>query len=82
MSFGLAKVVQLKSSVEHIPVERSDAEHLRVHATKLDNVELRKKAEMIAKGRKAKKLKREAHCGGTAAALKVADKFFISFVLK
>ncbi|VBB28235.1 unnamed protein product [Acanthocheilonema viteae] len=56
---------------EDIPTERSDAEHSRACSTKLDHVALRKKAEMIAKGRKAKKLKRQANYGATAAALKV-----------
>ncbi|CAG9539805.1 unnamed protein product [Cercopithifilaria johnstoni] len=56
---------------EDIPTERRDAEHSRVHSTKLDDVALRKKAEMIAKGRKVKKLKRQANRGATAAALKV-----------
>lgn len=75
-SFGLAKVVQLKSNTEDIPIEKRDAEHSEVHSTKWDEMELRKRAEMIAKGRKAKKLKRQADHGATAAALKVLDSFF------
>uniref|UniRef100_A0A0R3RSF6 tRNA-intron lyase n=1 Tax=Elaeophora elaphi TaxID=1147741 RepID=A0A0R3RSF6_9BILA len=64
-------VVQLKDSTEDIPTERRDAGHSTAHSTQLDDVTLRKKAEMIAKGRKAKKLKRQADSGATAAVLKV-----------
>ncbi|EJD74499.1 hypothetical protein LOAG_18188 [Loa loa] len=62
---------QVASNTEDIPTERKDAELSKAHFIQLDDVALRKKAEMIAKGRKAKKLKRQANSGATAAALKI-----------
>ncbi|KAK6114478.1 tRNA intron endonuclease catalytic C-terminal domain family protein [Brugia pahangi] len=70
-SFGLAKVVQLKNNTEDIPTGRSNVELSKPHSIQLDDEVLRKKAEMMVKGRKAKKLKRQANSEATAAALKV-----------
>ncbi|EJW85690.1 tRNA intron endonuclease [Wuchereria bancrofti] len=64
-------VVQLKSNTEDIPIGRSNVELSRPHSIRLDDEALRKKAEMMAKGRKAKKLKRQANSEATAATLKV-----------
>ncbi|VDM91811.1 unnamed protein product [Onchocerca ochengi] len=62
---------QVANSTEDIPSEGKDAQLSSTHSTRLDDVALRKKAEMIAKGRKAKKLKRQTNSGATAAALKI-----------
>ncbi|VDN88294.1 unnamed protein product [Brugia pahangi] len=62
-----------------IPTGRSNVELSKPHSIQLDDEVLRKKAEMMVKGRKAKKLKRQANSEATAAALKVLDKFFLFF---
>ncbi|VDN87364.1 unnamed protein product [Brugia pahangi] len=64
-------VVQLKNNTEDIPTGRSNVELSKPHSIQLDDEVLRKKAEMMVKGRKAKKLKRQANSEATAAALKV-----------
>ncbi|VDO44989.1 unnamed protein product [Onchocerca flexuosa] len=64
-------VVKLKNSTEDIPNERKNVQLSNTDSAWLDDAALRTKAEMIAKGRKAKKLKRQTNSGATAAALKI-----------
>uniref|UniRef100_A0A915Q5X4 U6 snRNA-associated Sm-like protein LSm2 n=1 Tax=Setaria digitata TaxID=48799 RepID=A0A915Q5X4_9BILA len=53
------------------PTEEMDTEFPTSHSTPVDDVSLRKKAELIAKGRKVKELKRQADGAASAATLKV-----------
>lgn len=47
----------------------------------VDDLATRRKAEMIAKGRKAKRLKRQADSNAPATALKVCSRFPHNFMV-
>ncbi|VDN00889.1 unnamed protein product [Thelazia callipaeda] len=59
LSFGLAMVVRLKSNLEGISNEVKNIELPNFKSSLNDEEDLRKRAEIIAKGRKIKRLKRE-----------------------